>query len=88
MMPADPYASYPPVQHNYYPASMQPQVPVYATSANLPVNIREGGGFLTEARGIFISGLDYKCDPVELNQLLLSSTNLSPVESKLHKDPR
>jgi hypothetical protein len=87
MVPAYPYASYPQVQHSYY-TPMHPQIPVYATSVNLPVNMREGGGFLTEARGVFISGLDYKCDPIQLNQLLVSSTNLRPVESKLHKDPR
>jgi hypothetical protein len=73
---SSPDANYPQVQDSYY------------TPKDLPTNICEGGGFLTEARGVFVSGLDHKCDLFQLNQLLVSLTNVQPVECKLHKDPR
>lgn len=72
-----------------YGAPMQlaaPQMPVYSTNTSgIPVNVR-GGAVLTEARGIFISNLNYKCGPSDLNALL--NTVGRPVDSRLHKDPR
>jgi hypothetical protein len=56
-----------------YPAYALSSPPVYSTSTNgIPVNIR-GGAILTEARGIFIRNLSYKCTINDLNALLLQT---------------
>jgi RNA recognition motif-containing protein len=55
------------------------------TAFGLPVNVQQGA-FLTEARGIFIQNLDYKCTAWDLTQLLLTVAN--PVDFKLIRDPR
>jgi hypothetical protein len=63
-----------------------PQVPVYSVNPNgLPVNVRHGA-VLTEARGIFIQNLSYRCTPSDLQSLLL--TVGQPVEYHLLQDPR
>lgn len=65
---------------------MAPQVPMYASNhGGMPVNLRSGA-VLTEARGIFISNLNYKVGPNDLIALLNSVAQ--PVDYKMHKDPR
>lgn len=75
--------------YNVYGAHMQamaPHMPIYSTNTNgIPVNVR-AGAVLTEARGIFISGLSYKAGPKDLNALL--STVGRPVDVRLHNDRR
>jgi hypothetical protein len=62
------------------------QMPVYsANSYGMPVNVRNGA-VLTEARGIFIHNLSYKCTPSDLYSLLL--TVGQPVDYKLLRDAR
>jgi RNA recognition motif-containing protein len=51
----------------------------------MPVNVRHGA-VLTEARGIFIQNLNFKCTPSDFYQLLLTVGH--PVDQKLIKDPR
>ncbi|KAL5118370.1 hypothetical protein ACEQ8H_003719 [Pleosporales sp. CAS-2024a] len=83
---------YPPVQTYSIPA-MHPgyalpttQMPVYsANSFGMPVNVRNGA-ILTEARGIFIQNLSYKCQLSDLHSLLL--TVGQPVEYKMLRDHR
>ncbi|KAF2795395.1 hypothetical protein K505DRAFT_239969 [Melanomma pulvis-pyrius CBS 109.77] len=93
---AYPYAGYPQAQvyatpsaSSLYYAPMQlaaPQAPVYSTNTSgLPVNMGNGAYF-TEARGIFISNLDFRTSPNDLIQLLNIAGH--PVESKMHKDAR
>jgi hypothetical protein len=61
-------------------------MPVYsANPLGMPVNVRHGA-VLTEARGIFIQNLSYKCTPSDLRQLLL--TVGQPVDYKLLRDAR
>jgi RNA recognition motif-containing protein len=63
---------------------MAPQMPVYAAnSSGFPVNVRSGA-FLTEARGIFLSGLSYSMGPNDLVALL--NTVGRPVDTQLHTD--
>jgi len=93
-----PYAMYPqmqtysPQQVAYthapvYPAYALPQPPVYSTSTNgMPVNVR-GGAVLTEARGIFIRNLSYKCTSDDLNALLLQTVGYA-IEIQLMRDSR
>ncbi|KAF2192609.1 hypothetical protein K469DRAFT_746003 [Zopfia rhizophila CBS 207.26] len=72
----------------YYAAPMQlaAAAPVYsASTSGMPVNVRHGA-ILTEARGIFISNLNYAVGLNELNTLLNSVGR--PIESKLHQDSR
>jgi hypothetical protein len=70
-----------------YPSYAMPvQQPMYsANSYGIPVNVREGA-VLTEARGIFIQNLSFKCTPSDLYQLLLTVGH--PVDQRLIKDPR
>ncbi|KAF2643308.1 hypothetical protein P280DRAFT_422042 [Massarina eburnea CBS 473.64] len=77
----------------YTPASMQypaqpaaPQVPCLQSTAGLPVNI-EHGAVLTEARGIFIQGLNYSVRDSELASLI-HSVGLRPLEVKVRKDSK
>ncbi|KAF1913714.1 hypothetical protein BDU57DRAFT_319571 [Ampelomyces quisqualis] len=71
-----PYPSYTPLT----------QMPVYSTNSyGLPVNVRNGA-VLTEARGIFIQNLDYKCTMSDLYSLLL--TVGQPVDYRLLRDSR
>ncbi|KAH7078208.1 hypothetical protein FB567DRAFT_502191 [Paraphoma chrysanthemicola] len=64
----------------------QTQMPVYSANPHgMPVNVRHGA-VLTEARGIFIQNLSYKCAPSDLRQLLL--TVGQPVDYKLLRDAR
>ncbi|CAE7206418.1 hypothetical protein CFE70_008853 [Pyrenophora teres f. teres 0-1] len=64
-----------------YPAYALPSPPVYSTSTNgMPVNVR-GGAILTEARGIFIRNLSYKCTPQDLNGLLLQTVGC-PIDTQ------
>ncbi|KAF2022133.1 hypothetical protein BU24DRAFT_363190 [Aaosphaeria arxii CBS 175.79] len=61
-------------------------MPMYsATASGIPVNVRHGA-MITEARGIFLSNLNYSVKPSDLNTLL--QTVGRPVESKLHRDTR
>ena len=91
------YASYPQAQayatppaHSYYQTPVQlaaPQMPIYSTNASgLPVNVGHGA-YLTEARGIFISNLDYNVGPIELGQLLQTVGRVI-VDQKMHNDPK
>lgn len=72
---------------NMYSSYAPPtQMPVYsANSYGMPVNVRNGA-VLTEARGIFIQNLSYKCTPSDLYSLLL--TVGQPVDYKLLRDAR
>ncbi|KAF1942162.1 hypothetical protein EJ02DRAFT_376236 [Clathrospora elynae] len=85
-----PYAIYPQTQ-TYAPIPVYPVYvipsPVYSTSTNgMPVNVR-GGAVLTEARGIFIRNLSYKCTPEDLNGLLMRTVGY-PIDSQLQRDAR
>jgi len=60
--------------------------PIYTTNTyGLSVNV-ENGAVLTEACGIFIQNLSFKCTPTDLNRLLLTVGR--PVEQRLLKNPR
>ena len=70
--------AYAPQPQAYAPASvystyaLQP-LTIYLTSTNgVPVNVK-GGAVLTEACGIFICNLSYKCTLEDLNRLLLQT---------------
>jgi RNA recognition motif-containing protein len=82
---------YPPTQGYNVPvsyASYAPptQAPVYSTNSyGMPVNVRNGA-VLTEARGIFIQNLNFKCSLSDLHSLLL--TVGQPVDYRLIRDPR
>jgi hypothetical protein len=70
----------------YTGSAVSTQMPVYsANPQGMPVNIRHGA-ILTEARGIFIQNLSFKCTPADLNQLLLTVGH--PVDQRLITDPR
>jgi len=61
--------------------------PIYSTSTNgLPVNV-QCGAILTEARGIFIRNLSYKCTLEDLNALLLQAGGF-PIDIRLLQDGR
>jgi len=61
-------------------------MPVYSSNPHgMPVNVRHGA-VLTEARGIFIQNLNFKCTPSDLDQLLLTVGH--PVDRKLITDTR
>ncbi|EUC34993.1 hypothetical protein COCCADRAFT_3734 [Bipolaris zeicola 26-R-13] len=70
--------AYPQQQPGYahvptYPAYPLSNPPVYSTTTNgIPVNIQRGA-ILTEARGIFIRNLSFKCTMDDLNALLLQT---------------
>jgi hypothetical protein len=70
-----------------YAGYMAPtQMPVYSGGLHgMPVNVRHGA-VLTEARGIFIQNLSYKCTLSDLYSLLL--TVGQPVDHKLIRDRR
>jgi hypothetical protein len=70
-----------------YSGYCQPtHTPVYSSnSRGMPVNVRHGA-ILTEARGIFIQNLNYKCSSSDLQSLLL--TVGQPVNYLLMRDPR
>lgn len=81
------YAMQPPVYAPVpvYPAYALPAPPVYSTSTNgMPVNVR-GGAILTEARGIFIRNLSYKCTPQDLNGWLLQTVGY-PIDIQFLRD--
>jgi len=68
-----------------YPAYALPSPPVYSTSTNgMPVNVR-GGAVLTEARGVFIRNLSYKCTLQDLNGLLLQTVGY-PIDIQFLRD--
>jgi hypothetical protein len=70
-----------------YPAYALPSPPIYSTSTNgMPVNVR-GGAVLTEARGIFIRNLSYRCTPEDLNGLLLQTVGY-PINIQFLRDSR
>lgn len=94
-----PYLAYP--QTPVYPPQQQPgyaPIPVYsafalssppvysATTNGIPVNVR-GGAILTEARGIFIRNLSYKCTMEELNALLAQTVGY-PIDIQFIRDSR
>ncbi|KNG44221.1 rna-binding domain-containing protein [Stemphylium lycopersici] len=87
-----PYSAYPQQQSTYapapvYPAYALPSPPVYSTSTNgMPVNV-QGGAILTEARGIFIRNLSYKCTPADLYALLLQTVGHT-VDCQFMRDSR
>jgi hypothetical protein len=63
-----------------------PQMSIYsANTYGMPVNVGHGA-ILTEARGIFIRNLSYKCTLSDLHSLLL--TVGQPVDYKLLRDSR
>jgi hypothetical protein len=70
-----------------YPTYTPPtQMPIYfANTYGMPVNVRHGA-ILTEARGIFIRNLSYKCTYSDLHSLLLTAGQ--PVDYKLLSDSR
>ena len=64
---------------------MVPQMPMYSSNTSgMPVNVSKGA-VLTEARGIFISGLDYKVKTKDLEYVIRKRAG-RPVEIKLQKD--
>jgi hypothetical protein len=70
-----------------YSAYAMPDPPIYSTSTNgMPVNVR-GGAILTEARGVFIRNLSYRCTQDELNGLLLQTVGY-PIHIQLQRDSR
>jgi hypothetical protein len=70
-----------------YSAYAMPEPPIYSTSTNgMPVNVR-GGAILTEARGIFIRNLSYRCTQDDLNGLLLQTVGF-PIHIQLQRDSR
>ncbi|CAN9260450.1 unnamed protein product [Alternaria alternata] len=70
-----------------YPAYALPTSPVYSTSTNgMPVNVQDGA-VLTEARGIFIRNLSYKCTSDDVNALLLQTVGYA-IDIQLMKDSR
>lgn len=85
------YASYyqnppytPAPVYSYY---SPPAQPVYSqSSGGLPVNLSHGA-VITEARGIFIQGLNYSVGNSEL-ATLLSSYALRPDQVNVHRDAR
>jgi hypothetical protein len=70
-----------------YPTCAPPiQIPIYsANTFGMTVNVRQGA-ILTEARGIFIRNLSYKCTFSDLHSLLLTAGQ--PVDYKLLRDSR
>lgn len=73
-----------PVAYPNYSAPVQ--APIYSTSSSgMPVNVRHGA-ILTEARGIFIQNLSYKCTTEDLQSLL--QTVGQPVDYRLIRDQR
>lgn len=98
-IPTSSYALSQPIYGYAYPASQAytmptmyssyappAQMPVYSTNSyGMPVNVRNGA-VLTEARGIFLQNLSYKCTPSDLYSLLL--TVGQPVDYKLLRDAR
>jgi hypothetical protein len=73
-----------PTMYNGYAALTN--MPIYSASSHgTPVNVRHGA-VLTEARGIFIQNLSYKCTLPDLYSLLL--TVGQPVDHKLIRDSR
>jgi hypothetical protein len=73
----------PTMYSSYAPPS---QVPIYsANSYGMPVNVQHGA-VLTEARGIFIQNLSYKCTLADFYSLLL--TVGQPVDYRLIRDSR
>jgi hypothetical protein len=70
-----------------YPAYALPSPPIYSANTNgMPVNVR-GGALLTEARGIFIRNLSYKCTLEDLNGLLLQTVGY-PIDIQFLRDGR
>jgi hypothetical protein len=70
-----------------YPTYALQPPPIYSTSTNgMPVNV-QGGAVLTEARGIFIRNLSYKCTPEGLNGLLLQTVGY-PIYVQFLRDGR
>jgi hypothetical protein len=84
--------AYVPQPQAYAPAPVYPtyalQPPsIYSISTNgMPVNV-QGGAVLTEARGIFIRNLSYKCTPDHLNGLLLQTVGYA-IDIQLQRDSR
>ncbi|KAG9189701.1 hypothetical protein G6011_06569 [Alternaria panax] len=84
--------AYSPQQLAYVPAPVYqayilPTPQVYSTSTNgMPVNVW-GGAVLTEARGIFIRNLSFKCTSDDLNALLLQTVGYA-IDIQLMKDSR
>ncbi|KAH7126984.1 hypothetical protein B0J11DRAFT_505693 [Dendryphion nanum] len=78
----------PPTQSAYFMQDYyQPQqTPAYSSSSGLSVNV-SGGAMLTEASGIFISGLSYQAGYTELDQLLLNVPHKA-VQRNLRMDKR
>jgi hypothetical protein len=83
--------AYPPAQGYNVPVSYASyasptQAPVYSTNSyGMPVNVRNGA-VLTEARGIFIQNLNFRCSLSDLYSLLLTAGQ--PVDYKLIRDSR
>jgi hypothetical protein len=72
----------------YFYGNYAMAAPPLVYSANhygMPVNVQHGA-VLTEARGMFIQNLSFKCTPEDLCQLLF--TVGYPVDQRLIKDPR
>jgi hypothetical protein len=68
-----------------YSAYAMPEPLIYSTSTNrMPVNVR-GGAILTEARGVFIRNLSYRCTHDDLNGLLLQTVGY-PIYIQLQRN--
>lgn len=87
--PAPAYATTSAYAYAYNSAQMQQSVPqpVYSTSTSgLTVDISHGG-MLTQARGVFISNINYKASKNDVRQLICA-TGARPLEITPHKDPK
>lgn len=98
-MAMQPSYQYPPVYYQIPPytptaAYSYPVIHMQAAAAPMPTYSRNAtglrvnvghGAVITEHRGIFIQGLDYKATSNEIKSLLYE-VGLNPVEAKVHKD--
>lgn len=70
----------------YAPYAHPTHMPIYTTSSSgMPINVRNGA-ILTEARGVFIQNLSYRCTTSDLQSLL--QTVGRPVDYRFIRDQR
>ncbi|CAI6336105.1 unnamed protein product [Periconia digitata] len=82
-----PVAAMYPAYPTYQVQPTAPPLPAYSQSTSgLPVNLSRGAA-ITEARGIYIQGLNYSARSSDL-WALFAETGLRPIEAKVIKDSR